>query len=300
MSDEDHPSQDWDVKQTAYLSGIAWALHTEGRKLPPYRDVSGAMGHGYYWVGHHNLLHLGASAWWAKGQPWHPTKGLTGKAWSDTLDATTRRVNSLLSRAATKLDYTTNWATWFRSKESFLGNEIKKALPHKGTQLITELEAQYMDSQFKNGIEAYNKLLQGLDYPTIPFVTALANRIKEVGQALRPLNDAVEKVISHRINAIYPSGKREKRLAQKSPLKDLIARLSKTKYIFAYDPCILGGMRAFHVDTSATDEEDLDWYKLRQDYERRVDAIRKMGGNALASLCSTWADEFICPLEEED
>jgi len=298
LADEDHPEQEWDTKQAAYCSGITWAFRAEDRKLPPYRDTSGAMGHGYYWVCHHALeWQLKKGTWWAKGTPWHPTKGLTGKAWSQDLDATIRRVNSLLSRAAHKLSCTDNWATWFRSKESFLGREIRKALPHTGTNLLSGQEVNYIDSRFNRGIEEYKRLLKDLEHPDMSLLGSLQNRIKDVGRDLQPLSVTVDRMVSHRIVHVYPKEKRARRAALKKPLKESISELGKREYIFAFDPSILGDKRPFTVDISAeVDDEDVDWAEVRTHYESRVIGFRKQGLTDLATLCSLWADEHISPL----
>jgi hypothetical protein len=297
MGDDDHPDQDWDRKQTAYLSGVTWGLHQEGRKLSPYHDTSGAMGHGFYWVCHQALeWQLKSGTWWARGSPWHPTRGLTGKVWSTDLDATIRRVNSLLSRAAHQLDCMSNWASWFRTKESFLGREIKKALPHKGTQLLVDFESQYLEQKFKAGISAYNELLKDLDEPNLGFVKSLGARIKQVGVSLQPLSGTVDRTVSHRITHVYPKERRARRDALKRPLKEVISGMSKRDYIFAFDPTILGDKRPFSVDVSSEDEEDFNWLEVRKDYERRISAFRHLGLGDLADLCSIWGDEHIAPL----
>jgi hypothetical protein len=296
--DDHEDTQKFDKKQIAYLSGIAWALHSDERVLPPYLDVSGTMGHGYYWVCHHALeWHLKASTWWAKGSPWHPTKGLTGKAWSNDLDATTRSVNSLLSRAAHQLNINVNWPSWFRSKESFLGREIRKSLPHKGTALFHHEELQYLETTHGRGIQEYKNLLEALDNPTLPFVKSLAGRIKEVGEALKPLSNVCERVISHRITHVYPREKRARRAALKRPLKEVMEGLPFQQYIFCFDPGIIGDKRPFAPNVPEdADQDEIDLLSVRREYEIRVNGMRKAGLESLADLCSQWADNHIMPV----
>jgi len=292
-------TQEFDKKQSAYLSGIAWALHGDGtRTLPKYLDVSGSMGHGYYWVCHHALeWQTSTGTWWAKGTPWHPTKGLTGKAWANDLDATTKSVNSLLSRAAHQLDISANWSSWFRSKESFLGKEIRKALPHRGTALINSEEAQYIESTYVQAIQQYRELLASLDNPDLPLVKGLAGRIKEVGESLRPLATMCDRVVSHRITHVYPTEKRARRTALKKPLREVIEGLGYKQYIFCFDPSVIGDKKPFSPNIpDDADHDEVDKSAIRSEYEVRISGLRKAGLNDLANLCSRWADSNIGPL----
>jgi hypothetical protein len=258
------------------------------------------MGHGYYWVCHHALeRHTSTGTWWAKGSPWHPTKGLTGKAWSSDLDATTKSVNSLLSRAAHQLDINANWSTWFRSKESFLGKEIRKALPHKGTALINGEEAQYIESTHSRGIQQYRELLNSLDNPDLPLVQGLSRRIKEVGESLRPLATLCDRVISHRITHVYPSEKRARRTALKRPLREVIEGLGFKQYIYCFDPSVIGDKKPFSLNIpDDVDIADVNLPVIRNEYEVRVSGLRNAGLEGLADLCSRWADIHIGPIPE--
>jgi len=300
LADESHPSdQEFEKKQELYLSGLAWALREGEGMLPPYHDASGAMGHGFYWVCHHALeTKLNSGTWWAKGSPWHLTKGMTGKAWSSELDAMTRRVNSLLSKAAASLDVKTNWATWVRSKESFLGKEIKKSLPHIGTELLTEPEKEYISSRFDGPIRQYNSLLDGFDNLTMPYIMGLAKNIKAVGSLLRPLSILCDEIISHRISNVYPREKRARRLALKRPIRELIQELDSPHYISTFDPSVLGGRKAFTVLNSDVDFEEIDLRFLRKQYESTIAGFKVQGNISLYNLCSSWADTAICPLKE--
>jgi len=258
------------------------------------------MGHGYYWACHHALetnLHTGS--WWAKGSSWHPTKGLTGKAWSADLSATIRRVNSLLSRAASSLDINQNWASWFRPKDSFLGREIKKAMPGMASAIIIESEKEYLQSRFGPAFEAYAKLLEGLAEPTIPFVRELSKTIKDVGQRVNTFAIHVERVLSHRMSHVYPSDKKAKRLASKQPLSKLISELPIDKFVFIMDPSVWSVEKPFRPQTDV-DEEDEDVFRmqLRTDYEKRILSLRKAGKEDLAGLCTQWADANISYLNQ--
>jgi hypothetical protein len=300
-ADEEHPPhQVFEKKQELYLSGVAWALREGEGALAPYHDASGAMGHGFYWVCHHTLeAKLNAGTWWAKGSPWHLTKGMTGKAWSSELDAMTRRVNALLSKSAASLRIDANWATWVRSKESFLGKEIKKSLPHTSTELLTEAEKEYLSSRFAGPIKQYRDLLAGFDNLTVPFIQGLAKRLKEVGSSLHPLSILCDEIISHRITNVYPREKRARRLALKRPIRDLIQELDNARYINVFDPGILGGRKPFSVYTAEGDvPDDIDLPLLRKQYQSTISGFKVQGNQSLYNLCSSWADAAICPLKE--
>jgi hypothetical protein len=298
MSDEESEPHTYEKAQKAYLSGIAWALREGEGELAPYHSASGPMGHGFNWVCHKSLETLNAGTWWAKGTPWNPTKGLTGKAWSADLDATTRRVNSLLSRAAAELDATTNWASWFRAPESFLGKEIKKALPYEGSTIINEAEQRFLCSTYNQPIAAYKRLLSGLKAPDLPFVQGLAKHIKDVGISLRALNGTVDRTVSHRMAHVYPSNKKDRKFALRRPLTESINALSKEEYIFVFDPLILGGLRPFRIVATEEDQE-IDWVDVRRAYESRLEGIKNAGMSALHSLSSQWADTYIGPMKQD-
>jgi hypothetical protein len=298
LADEEHPpDQVFEKKQELYLSGIAWALREGEGKLPPYHDASGAMGHGFYWVCHHALeAGLNAGTWWAKGSPWHLTKGMTGKAWSSELDAMTRRVNALLSKSAAGLKTDSNWATWVRSKESFLGKEIKKTLPHIGTELLTEPEKAYLSSRHAGPIKQYNELLDGFTSLTGPFIQGLAKKIKAVGSSLHPLSIQCEEVISHRITHIYPKEKRARRIALKKPIRELIQELSPGHFVSVFDPSVLGGRKAFSVLTAEGElPDEIHLPQFRKQYESTIHGFKAQGNLSLYNLCSSWADSAICP-----
>jgi hypothetical protein len=294
-------SRDYDKKQEMYLLGLVWALRDSGPKLPPYREASGPMGHGYYWVCHHALAsQVKTSAWWAKGKPWHLTKGLTGKAWSQDLDATTRRVNSLVSRAASQLSVTDNWASWFRSEESFLGRELKKALPIvTATPLFPEREVRYMTARYQNAVAAYSCARKLLRSPVLEELPTLATTLKVAGQGLAPFTNLMDGLTTHRVNGVYPRNPRERKRAKKLPIKELIDSLPKEQFIWTFDPLVYGGKRPFVVPELFLEEPDPDWSRLRQTYQVGIDSVKRSGLNELADLASDWADEIFCPKSRE-
>jgi hypothetical protein len=303
FADEDHPeNQEFEKKQEMYLSGLAWALREGEGMLPPYHDASGAMGHGFYWVCHHALeAKLNAGTWWAKGSPWHLTKGMTGKAWSSEIDAMTRRVNALLSKSAASLDIGPNWSTWVRSKESFLGKEIKKSLPHTTTELLTESEKAYLSTRFSVPIKQYENLLGGFDDLTMPFIQGLAKNLKTVGSSLHSLSILCDQTVSHRITNVYPREKRARRLALKRPIRELVQELGPAHYINVFDPSVLGGRKAFSVLTAEGEyPEDIHLPLFRRQYESTISGFKVQGDLPLYNLCSSWADSAICPLRESE
>jgi hypothetical protein len=286
------PNSEFDAKVQMYLAGVSWALHGNGGKLVRYQDVSGALGHGFYWVSHHALeTKLGGAPWWAKGTSWHLTRGMTGKAWSSDLDSMTRRVNSLITKAAGSLDIFENATSYIRSKESFLGKEIRKSLPHVGTDLLTPEEKAYLSLKHAGPIAAYEQLMDTLSQPTVNDLAGLAKVIKDVGQSLRPLSNAVETVVSHRISHLYPTEKRARIAARKRPIRELIEELDLDKYIYLFDPAVLAGKRPFRVPDRIDHEPD-DGYmvRCRKQYQHTVSGLGIAGMKQLQDLCESWSN----------
>jgi hypothetical protein len=283
---------DFDAKVQMYLAGISWGLNGNEGRLVKYQDVSGALGHGFYWVAHHALeTQLGTTPWWTKGTSWHLTKGLTGKVWSADLDSMTRRVNSLLTKAAGSLDITDHATSYIRSKESFLGKEIRKSLPHVGTDLLTLEEKEYLNLKHAHSIALYEGLMNTLSHPTIEDLAGLSRLIKDVGSALRPLATTVENVISHRITRLYPTEKRARIAARKRPIRELIEQLDFDKRVFLFDPVVLAGKRSFHVPEQDDDEPN-DRYMIRcmVSYRHTISGLENAGLRDLYTLCTTWAN----------
>jgi hypothetical protein len=292
LSSESMEDSEFDAKVQLYLAGISWALHGNKGKLVKYQDVSGALGHGFYWVSHHALeTQLGTTPWWAKGTSWHLTKGLTGKAWSTDLDSMTRRVNSLITKAAGRLDIIENATSYIRSKESFLGKEIRKSLPHVGTDLLMPEEKDYLSLKHSGPIAAYEQLMDTLANPNLSDLGGLARHVKEVGQALRPLATTVENVISHRITRLYPTEKRARIAARKRPIRELIDELDFDKTVVLFDPAVLGGKRAFHPPEQ-DDDEPTDRFKIRCQrlYYHAIAGFGGAGHRDLQALCERWSN----------
>jgi hypothetical protein len=263
-----------DKRVSAYLQGLSWALHDDTGSLPVYRDVSGSLGHAYYWVGHVALQQKYKSSTYFKGNAWHPTKGMTGKAWSSDLDKSTRGVFALVTRASKVLDVSKNWKTWFRAKESFLGKEIKKALPHEGTEILSVREKEYLSTYYKQPIKEYRQFLKELESPSAELMLALTEKIKEVGKSLHPLCEAVERTISHRLSSAYPSNKRDRLKAKKKPIKEVLSELDANMYIYVMDPLVLAGLKPFRIDNP--DErplEELNWFELNSSYSKRIGSV---------------------------
>jgi hypothetical protein len=264
-----------------------------------YRDTSGAMGHAYYWVGHTALQQKYKSSTYFKGSAWHPTKGVTGKAWSSDLDKSTKSIFALVTRAAKALDISKNWKSWFRTKESFLGKEVKKALPHEGTEILTQKEKDYLSSYYKSAIQDYRKLLKELSDPSAELIPALPDKFREVGRALQPLSEAVDKTMSHRLSSAYPLNKKDRLKARKKPIKELLSELDMAKYIFVMDPLVLAGMKPFRIDNpDDISLEELPWIDLSASYEKRVRSIEQ-DSPGLATIARAFHDATFYTLHSE-
>jgi hypothetical protein len=292
LATEEMATSEPDAKVQMYLAGVSWALHGNGGKLVKFHDVSGALGHGFYWVSHHALeTKLGSAPWWAKGSPWHLTRGMTGKAWSSDLDSMTRRVNSLITKAAGRLDIRENATSYFRAKESFLGKEIRKSLPHVGTDLLTIEEKGYLSTRHAVHIEAYEALMDTLAHPAINDLAGLAKRVKEVGTGLRALSASVEAVVSHRITNLYPPEKRARIAARKRPIRELIDDLEFNKFVNLFDPAVLGGKRPFRLGEPLEGEEQKHFMlRSRNQYISSVSGLEAAGLKELQRLCVSWAE----------
>lgn len=228
------------------------------------------------------------------------TKGLTGKAWDNTLTSLSTRIIALCSRAARALNCSANWQSWFRAKESFLGSELKKSLPHLKIGIISQPESDYLSTRFASAIQQYNNAVNTLVSPTETCLRDLGNVLKRAGQSLQPLELTVNRVIQFRVSVLYPTGKREKKIALKRPVIDLISELDQTDFIERFDPALLGGYKPFYVQARGQ-SQDIDDYlqQVRLAYETRVRLISASGNTSLERLCRLWADENISPLESD-
>jgi hypothetical protein len=294
---------DWaqlDKKVGMYLAGVSWGLNhkVNGKgSLQPFSQVSGPMGHGFYWVAHTAMQNQYGSSFWAKGTGWHMTKGLTGKAWDNTLSSTQTRIIALCSRAARSLNCSENWHSWFRAKESFLGSELKKSLPHMRVGIITQPESNYLATRFAASIQQYNSAKAMLDSPTEESLRTLGDVLKNAGQSLQSLELTVNRVIQLRVSVLYPTNKKEKKAALKRPIVDLIGELDTIDQLERFDPALLGGYKPFYVESRLANEDVMTYRtRLRAAYERRLQLIRNGGDVPLTTLCTLWADEVICPM----
>jgi hypothetical protein len=227
------------------------------------------------------LEHGVGSSWWAKGSPWHFTKGLTGKAWSKDLDATTTCASALVSYACQCVPIGSQLTSWCRIKESFVGHELRKSLQLRGSNVILEEEAQYLEHHFAAPLAAYNHALDGLDNPNPDILKGLDKHIKKVGHDLVDLSVKVDTVTSHRMSVLYPKEGKKKQKGPVVPIKERIRLLSNEDWIFAFDPSIWAGYSPFRI----TEDKDgnPDFKSSAVDYKRRISTIEKQG-NDLADL----------------
>jgi hypothetical protein len=264
----------YDTKVNNYLHGIMWGLSGNG-KLHKFQESSGSMGHGFYYVAHTALdAQLNGGTFWAKGQPWNPAKGLTGKNWSEDLTISDRKIMTLLTKACKALDVKQTWASYFRSKDSFFGNEIKKSLPHKKVGIITAEESTLMGELHKDSIALYNKAIAILSDPQLENLPGLSTTLKGTGQALAPLCLLVDTIVSHRASFIYSSDKKKKKSELKTPVKDLINRMDLERYITAFDPLLIAGMKPFRVQEDLNLDSPKVLSALAESYNKKLQAIK--------------------------
>jgi hypothetical protein len=284
----DHPT---DKKVLNYLQGVSWALSGKRGNLAICPQTTGAMGHGFFHVAHTALdAKLGAGTWWARGSPHSLVKGVTGKAWDTDLDPSIRKIFSVITRAARTLDVTTSWASYFRTKDSFLGREIKKSLPHKKLGLITREESEYLDSYYEKEIKGYNHILEVLRDPQVEHLSTLADRIKEVGKNLTPLCTLVDNISTRRASLIYSKNKGQRKKQLKTPLQELIAGMEIDAKIKAFDPIQLHGLQSIHVPDDLDLEKPDGLATLSAQYMARLRGIVASGmPDRLGSICQQWA-----------
>jgi hypothetical protein len=268
----------YDSKVTSYLWGIMWGLSGNG-KLLPCNETSGSMGHGFHFVAHEALAEqLKAGTFWAKGKPVTLQKGTTGKAWGETLSPQERKIIALVTKAARHLDVKSQWASYFRSKESFLGHEVKKALPHKKLGILSEAESEYYDTAYSKEIGEYNRLLDVLKEPQLGPLRELGNTIRHVGQRLAPLCLQVDQLVSYRASLIFSKDKKVRKTQSKMPIKDIIARMGVQAYCEAFDPTVIAGSKAFRINDNSIVDDDFikrdDLPALAKDYMAKVAGIR--------------------------
>jgi hypothetical protein len=279
-----------DQKVLNYLQGVSWAISGRKQSLPPCPQASGSMGHGFFYVAHLALdAQLGNGSYWARGVAHNPTKGVSGVAWDQNLDPSIRKIFSLITRAAKSMPVTRVWASYFRPKDSFLGKELKKTLPHMKIGLLTRDESRYLDSAYSKEIEAYQKCLNDLKDPQLEHLAGLADRFKEIGKNLTPLCTLVDNVITKRASLIYSKNKGQKKKQLKVPLTDLIANLDMETRIKAFDPVQLHGLNSFHVPDGVDLDNPEHLPLLSRQYLGRLQGLSASGlPSGLVSLCQQW------------
>jgi len=288
---------DHDKKVAAYLSGIAWALNEGDNKLPSYHNVSGAMGHGFYYACHAILrARLEAGDWWCRGTSWHFVKGMTGKAWSSDLDAVTRRISALVTKACGVKVLDNRASSWLRDRDSFIGHEISKTLPGAGSKILRGYEQDYLQHHFNIVIARRNQLLAGFSNPSDTFIKGLSDCIKELGQMTKPWSTLVDSITTHRMSRIYTAKtKAAKKKALGTPMETLIANLGIEVYLEAFDPATLMHKRAFKA-SDMLESEDPNQYvnRLQDEYNNRTASYRDAGLIELADLCTSFSvDAFV-------
>jgi hypothetical protein len=291
MTSEKMENANFSKQQSNYLSGIAWALNTKDLQAPDYHQLSGSLGHGYYYVAHKILQHRVGSTWWAKGSPWHFTKGLIGKAWSKASDAQTICASALISKACTCLtvkDETVQ--NWKREGESFRGKELRKALKIS-SHVISEDETSYLKVVYGAQIKAYENALDAVKNLSMASVPHLSSHFQKVGKDLQELAVKLDKVTSHRMSVLYPKEKGKKKSAQ-VPIGTRINELEWEKRIFTFDPSIWGGYAPFRATFDDVDNDIVDVKATIADYKRRLDAI-KAANSKLGILCEGFFATYV-------
>jgi hypothetical protein len=289
----------YDKKQKMYLFGVGWGLNNKTKfgDLNEYQALSGAMGHGFYWVAHTAFQSKVGSSSWAKGQGWNPVRGTTGKAWSTDISSEARRAFAVLRAAAAKVDVLNNWHTYVRPKESFIGKEIRKELRFTKEGILSSREVAYLKDTYPKAIACREQVLDMLESKDMGLddIKDLPRRFAEAGSASRVPEVLADKIVSHRINLIYPKGKRERKNAKKRPIQELISEMEPEAYIHAFDPCLIAGMKPFHISVSDREDYDSLAERLQYDYNSRIASLRKRGREGLADLAEEWALSYLTP-----
>jgi hypothetical protein len=271
-----------DKKVGAYLSGVAWALSDEGNQVLPYRDLSGPTGKGFYWVAHHAMDTRKLGAMWAKGNTWHLTRGISGKAWLKNPTSELSAVIALLSKAASTLQLTANWKSWARKSDSYLGHELKKSLPTKGTDLITANEKIYLHAKHAQAITAYEQCIAFIDHLSYDTITQLGETIRVASKGLAAMTQEVDKLTSIRLTSLYPPDTKRTKNQKKKSVTALISEMAKPDVFSLFDPSILVGHRPFKVVVG----EQGQWHvpEIRAQYEARIGAVSR-ADQQLAEVC---------------
>jgi hypothetical protein len=215
---------------------------------------------------------------------------MTGKAWSKDLASTTQRISSLISQAAKHVPLGGEWESWCRNKDSFVGHELRKSINLRGSHVIFEEEAQYLESLFAIPLAAYNKALEDIKSPTVAMLSSLEERFKKVGSNLRAMSELVDKITSHRMSILYPKEKGKKgKKGPQVPIGTRIANLELEEFIFAFDPSMWGNWSPFRCVLDPKSNNSLDMEASRKDYENRIRAIKSKGQEELVTLCTKFA-----------
>jgi hypothetical protein len=291
---------EYDKKQKMYLYGVAWGLNSDKKgSLQEYSKVSGPMGHGFYWVAHTAIQSQIGSSFWAKGKGRNPTLGTTGKAWAKEICQEDRRAFSILRQAAASLDVNQAWPSYLRPKESFLGREIKKELKFLKSGLLRPEEVEWINQTFPGARAAREQALEAVDSkePDLDKIRNLSSLMKAAGTACQKPEILADRIIGHRINLIYPRGKRERKNALKRPLKDLIEEMDPESFIKAFDPTVLAGVKAYQVTLPDRYPEDIGAYAetIQAEYTTRLNGLRRRGYESLAELCESFRDNYVTP-----
>jgi len=293
LAEDSAPSVDLDKKQEAYCMGIAWALNVD-KAMHPFQDVSGALGHGYYYACHKILEHSVGNAWWAKGSSWHFTKGMTGKAWSSDLTATMTRASALVSYACKCVPLGASLQSWCRTKESYVGKELRKDLQLRGSHVILAEEATYLEATYAPAIDAYKHVFDQYDTPTPDMLQGLMKRFQKTGKDLGTLTTEIDRVTSHRMAALYPKNKKAKKGKQES-IETRITALDAEDYFLCFEPSIWANKAPMRPSYNPDDKSEVDWKATAAQYKAVIASV----GSAnvmLAALCQGFADRWLQPL----
>lgn len=210
-----------------------------------------------------------------------------------------RRIEALIRRAAKTLDCSASWISYKRPFEDLLGKEVKKELNFMKTGVLSRAEVDYLSNKHRSALEAYDNLPSAWRHTTLVNVSGFQTEIIRVNKLLSIPCSMVDKVISIRMKLIYPSSKKEKKQAKKTPLQELISGMDPLVMLMAMDPGQLSGLREFKISEDLL-EAGIDGLTREQilslvhGYKRRIDAVRRTD-SALATHMDQWFDTDIEP-----
>jgi len=187
--------------------------------------------------------------WLVKGTSKTPSQVLMASAWGQGMPQELRRLEALLRRAARVLPLEEQAHTWCRSRSQLTGHGLKASLPWNSVGVLSEVEANWMANQFREGAEAYNSMLQSLEPQnvTLDIMKGIPALNTKVSNMLRDAAIMAENTVRGRFVEMNAGlNRRQLQQEQARPIRDRLTRLGLETKLKVFHPLYLRG-RQFRI-----------------------------------------------------